>query len=1615
MHWQTAKIEDCFKSFIFRNTLNRGGEGTELFRKTVSGILLFLLLVSMLTAAFNIKPAKAEGETIYIRADGSIDPPTAPIQRDGDVYTFTDNINDSIVVEKDNIVIDGAGYTVEGTGGGKGIDLTGRSKVTIKNMTIKNFQYGIYLWYSSNYNSIVGNTITENSYMGIHLRYHSNDNNISGNNITANHNVGIWLYYSSNYNSIIGNNLTNNDEGIRLIESSNNSIAGNNIANGGSGAGIFIDESNYNIVSGNNIANHYYGINLFYSSNNSITGNTITENHNVGIRFWYSSNYNSIVGNTITENNDEGIYLYESSYNKFYHNNFIDNTQQVFCYGYHNVWDDGYPSGGNYWSDYTDVDLYSGLYQNETGSDGVWDHPYVIDANNKDQYPLVNPWVMLTDDFSTDSGMWSFVESVVNIDTGVKYPGSAYRDPANEYMVLTENRDYQAGVIWLNHDIFSPFTIEFKYKAGGGTGADGLVFIFYKQKNYDPYDGGGLGFVTPPGGPNMPTEVPGYGIEFDNWQNEAYNDPSGNHIALIKDHVNNHVKYANDSRTEDNQWHNVKIIVGGSSIEVYLDDGTALTWQGTIDRTYGGLGFSATTASHNNWHIIDDIKITLNPWTPTPPVQEWLFDGDFQYNLDDNYGTVEGTGHLSGTATLSSGILSIGGQITITGPLPVTVPEVYLIATDGPDKELAKQAVDLSGFGYWQTGTNTYNFTGQIPNVIQPINNGHYEAQALITYNTAKYEFFINTASLTNSHYFPLTTPPTPLPNQRPNKPSNVFPEDGATNINLVITLKASPFSDPDHEDTCTNAQWQITTVPSDYSNPVFNEVGYTYYFNTIILPTGTLDYSTTYYWRMRYQDNHGAWSDWSDETSFTTAALSFDYSPINPFVGEQVTFTVSNCPPGAISEWDFGDGSPVLREEAWRGATHTYENAGLYTVTLILTDQNGKQSFTSQKLEISNDELIASLKVSNYQPKMGEEIVLDASGSHNLNPRVRITSYKWEFFDSKGARIKEGSTNSPIIFYYWKNKGEYSVRLTVENENGLTAVTSATIRVQEKHFWEDWFKDRPEIDEQRLDNIISSLGLNFGDKKELAAILYKPVANKEILTGGIENKEDAVAYTYGAKVALTLGEMEMVQDVLTWQANIDLTQRVDAYLPYIATLEAVKQIAMIIVDGGLEGLKWIGVVISGGKEAWDVGWGVADIERTIPTLGIWKTAEYYNALRWYLELRSEGLNHSEAWNSDEVVYSLTIYTQEERNALEPSFMRFGDIYAQYVTNYGLQEDFMNQVKEGLRTELLCALEQYKFEPLYEQVKIKSAGELRVYDSLNRVTGLVNGQIRQEIPLSFYDKENETVVIFDPSDTYLYEVVGTDEGTYGLEITSVEYVNTTTFIATDIPTSSGATHNYTIDWDALSRGEGSVTVQVDSDGDGVFEHIFTSDGQLTHDEFVLQTETTIDFDPDALNLKSKGKWVTAYIEFPEGYNVSDIDVSSILLNGTIPVDMNAPTAIGDYDGDGVPDLMVKFNRTAVCEFILSKGIKLGNVTLTVSGKLRDGTEFEGCDTIRVRMPGDLNMDGKVDMKDIVLAARAFGEFPGRPRWNPMADENEDGIVDLRDIALIARNFGKTYE
>jgi len=348
-------------------------------KRIVLTLTLMIVFIGMLGISTNVHKVEAPHLIIFIRADGSIDPSGVNITSSDNVtYTFTDDINASIVVQRSNITIDGIGHTLDGLSGAilEGLNLTGVSNVTIKNVNVVGFGYGIYLQ-SSTLNIISGNNITFNEgniYLG-----NSSDNMITGNTITdgaeavqlyassnntisdnsmMHNNRGVWLRSGSTENMIHGNNITDNSEGISVDNSSNNTIVENNIT-GNNDVGIWLlSNSRYNTVTRNNIDNNYDGIKV------------------------QMSNYNTVVGNNITRNSDYGVFLFAYIYdNTFYHNNFLGNTYHAGTYipSVH-IWDNGYPSGGNYWSNYTGVDL---------DPDGIGDTEHVINENNTDNYPLM--------------------------------------------------------------------------------------------------------------------------------------------------------------------------------------------------------------------------------------------------------------------------------------------------------------------------------------------------------------------------------------------------------------------------------------------------------------------------------------------------------------------------------------------------------------------------------------------------------------------------------------------------------------------------------------------------------------------------------------------------------------------------------------------------------------------------------------------------------------------------------------------------------------------------------------------------------------------------------------------------------------------------------------------------------------------------------------------------------------------------------------------------------------------------------------------------------------------------------------------------------------------------
>ena len=172
-------------------------------KEIATALFLTTLLAAILVSIQKIDVVRAGG-TIYIRSDGSVEG-TDKIQRDGNIYTFTDNIDDSIVVERDNIIIDGDSYTLQGAGSGTGLDLSHTNSVTINRTHITEWEYGILCNQSSSI-TIENSDFTRNVQRAIFLSNSSN-NIIRGNFVIDNGPRGIFLW-RTNTTDVIGNNVS---------------------------------------------------------------------------------------------------------------------------------------------------------------------------------------------------------------------------------------------------------------------------------------------------------------------------------------------------------------------------------------------------------------------------------------------------------------------------------------------------------------------------------------------------------------------------------------------------------------------------------------------------------------------------------------------------------------------------------------------------------------------------------------------------------------------------------------------------------------------------------------------------------------------------------------------------------------------------------------------------------------------------------------------------------------------------------------------------------------------------------------------------------------------------------------------------------------------------------------------------------------------------------------------------------------------------------------------------------------------------------------------------------------------------------------------------------------
>jgi len=421
------------------NIIERG-EKRKMERKAVSRIMLTLLLLSMLTLAFNIQPVKAvkaEPKTWYVDDSGGKD--FTRIQdaiyaaSPGDtIYVYNGTYYEHIYIDKSltligenkyGAIIDGSGYgpivtiygfnvtfahfTVRNAGWtnwerDNGIRLYQTQSSQVTDCIVSGGAYGIRemgAFYPQGRNVIKGNTVSDCTEIAIGSSHASSIGNIVANNTIKNSTNGI--YFNNPYNmQIVGNHIFGTESqhsqyGIHLqVGGLSNTIIGNRIEY--SDNAIRLDYADKNVVTGNIVSDNTFAIFVGYESSDNIVTRNNASYSAIGILVLDQSHNNTITKNDVS-NNYYGIALFSSDNSKIYHNNFIDNTQQVLLSdSFNTVWDNGYPSGGNYWSNYADVDLFSGPNQDMTGSDGIWDHPYVIDASNKDNYPLFEPWEIIS-------------------------------------------------------------------------------------------------------------------------------------------------------------------------------------------------------------------------------------------------------------------------------------------------------------------------------------------------------------------------------------------------------------------------------------------------------------------------------------------------------------------------------------------------------------------------------------------------------------------------------------------------------------------------------------------------------------------------------------------------------------------------------------------------------------------------------------------------------------------------------------------------------------------------------------------------------------------------------------------------------------------------------------------------------------------------------------------------------------------------------------------------------------------------------------------------------------------------------------------------------------------
>ncbi|NLE04590.1 MAG: hypothetical protein GX638_07295, partial [Crenarchaeota archaeon] len=354
----------------------------------ISALVSTLIIInSPITVDANFIPIPAPTPAITIQSDGSINPSSSPITCEGNVYTLTENITGyNIVIAKNNVILDGANYVLNGNSSFAGIFVQVQNDVTIQNFNIHGYKYGIFFTWHYNYGSyqssnniISNNTLSGNTY-GIYIGDFSFNNTLLANTAT-NNTYGIYLDATSN--NVLKNNIMtfnsfnffvsgSSSTGINDADTSNtiegkpviywvnqqnkqvpsnagyialvnctNILVENFTLNHNGQAMLFVGLTD-SIIKNNNLAENINALWIMYSSNLTITQNIFSDNYKATF-YMVSSNNTTILENTFKNGGYNGtespqalsngaqsaIWLRSSTNNNIHNNTFVGNGEGV--------------------------------------------------------------------------------------------------------------------------------------------------------------------------------------------------------------------------------------------------------------------------------------------------------------------------------------------------------------------------------------------------------------------------------------------------------------------------------------------------------------------------------------------------------------------------------------------------------------------------------------------------------------------------------------------------------------------------------------------------------------------------------------------------------------------------------------------------------------------------------------------------------------------------------------------------------------------------------------------------------------------------------------------------------------------------------------------------------------------------------------------------------------------------------------------------------------------------------------------------------------------------------------------------------------------------------------